>query len=260
MMKEMKKNPLLLFLLLFSCSNTETRLEKKRMKNNYSTEKIYRHSSEFAYKQEPCELVQKVPYPWENDTAFPKITINSLRCRGSSNNPLVKKLEKVYEDCNGMHDHGLPYVDGDEFVYPVLITLLNKVQKAFEKKVVVTSGHRCPKHHTYMTLGESKISKYMIGARVDFFIEGMERRPEEIIEKIKEFYKEDSVFVKSVQLDGTIAWTNKEVRLSVSKEGEHSIIDGKKHPVVTIDVRYDREKKTPIQLDWNQAYTGYIRN
>ena len=88
----------------------------------------------------------------------------------------------------------------------------------------------------------------------------MERRPEEIIEKIKEFYKDDFVFLKSVQSDGTIVWTNKEVRLSVTKEGEHSIIDRKKHPVVTIDVCYDKERKTPIQLDWNQAYTGYIRN
>ena len=255
-----KKAFLLLIISLNACSSAETRLEKKRMKNNNSTEKIYRHASEFAYQEELSVLVKRKPYPWENDAAFPRITMDFLRCKGSLDNPVLKGHEGAYEDCNGMHEHGLPYVDGDEFVYPVLITLLNKLQKAFESKVVVTSGHRCPKHHMYITCGESKISKYMIGARVDFTILGMEQYPELIIEKIKELHQTDEEKYQVFKSDGPLAWTNEEIRISVNKEGEHSTLQRKKHPVVTIDVRYDRQKKEAISLDWNKAYKGYIRN
>lgn len=250
--------------LLASCSDTKSHVEKRRMKNNQTEEKIYRHSTEYYYKKEPFTLVKKDPYPWENESPFPKITINSLRCRGDRSHPILKHLQGEFEDCNGMYEHGLPYVDHEEFVYPVLLTLLNKVQNVFNKQVVVVSGHRCPKHHLYITLGSSKLSKYMIGARVDFTVIGMEDQGELIIEKIKEFYSEDEEkfchFKKEVDSTGTVIWSNQEIRLFITKEGEHNVIDKKKHPVVTIDVCFDRKKNEPVYLDWNQAYSGYIRN
>ena len=252
------------FLLFFcvACTSADERVQKRRMENNRSTEKIYRLSHERVYEEKEQKLVRRAPYPWENAADFPKITMNMLRCRGSSSHGERKRGDKIYTDCNGMKDHGLPYVDGEEFVYPVLVSLLNKVQNALNKKVVVTSGHRCPKHNDYINLGKSRISKYMIGARVDFFVEGMEHQAEEIVEEIISQYKQDSDnychFTKSTGNKSAPSWRNKEISISIQREGEHSILYKKDHPVISISVRYDRERAEHVHLDWKHAYQGFI--
>ncbi|MCH9811166.1 hypothetical protein K0U07_00210 [bacterium] len=251
-----------LLFLLVGCSTADERVQSRRMQNNKSTEKIYRLSHEKVYEEKEQKLVKREPYPWENAADFPKITMNMLRCRGCSSNKERTRGDKAFTDCNGMKDHGLPYVDGEEFVYPVLVSLLNKVQNSLNKKVVVTSGHRCPKHNDYLNLGKSRISKYMIGACVDFFIEGMENDAEQIVEEIISLYKEDSDnychFTKSKSSKGTPSWRNKEISISIQKEGEHSILYKKDHPVLSISVRYDRQKGEHVHLDWKHAYQGFI--
>lgn len=264
MMVSMKKYMLLLIFLFTACSTANDRVQKKRMKNNISTEKIYRLSHEKAYEVEKPKLVRKMSYPWESETAYPKITMDTLRCRGDISHEKKERGGKVYEDCKGLYEHGLPYVDGEEFVYPVLVHLLNKVQGAFDKKVVVTSGHRCPKHNTYLSLGKSKISRYMIGAKVDFYVEGMENNTEEIIERIMHFYSDEedrySRFQRVSHDNGSYSWKNKEISISISREGEHSIIEGKKNSVISIEVRYDRDREELVRVEWDKAYQGFIRH
>ncbi len=260
----MKYYFLLLLFFVASCSTAHEREQKLRMKKNRSTEKIYRLSHEKMYEEKAFTLAKRERYPWENETCFPKITMNTLRCRGCKDYTKRARNGKEYEDCNGMKDHGLPYVDGDEFVYPVLVSLLNKIQNTLNKKVVVTSGHRCPKHNDYLNLGKFRISKYMIGAQVDFYVEGMEKECEEVIEQIIALYKEDtdnfSHFTKSRSDKGTPSWRNKEISISIQKEGEHSVLDNKDHSVISISVRYDRTKQEHVYLDWKQAYQGFIVN
>jgi hypothetical protein len=259
MITYMKKNLLLNLLLLISCSTADERSQKQRMKNNLSCEKIYRLSSEKNYHIDSLELATRQLYPWENETKYPKITINTLRCRGSKDATPIKSGDKIFEDCGGLHDHGLPYQDGEEFIYPALITLLNRVQNSFDKKVVVTSGHRCPKHHNYLVKGQSKISRYMMGCKADFTVEGLENRPEEIIVKIMDLYPNEK-FQKINQADGSTLYTSKQFHLMINKEGEHSILGEKHHPVVSVDVRYDQDKQEAIILDWDKSFHGFIRH
>lgn len=251
-------------LLLLSCSTADQRVELQRMNNNKSSEKIYRLSHEKVYEERDMELNSRERYPWENETDFPIITMNTLRCRGDISHKKRIKDKNEYEDCGGMYHHGLPYVDGQEFVYPVLISLLNKVQNAFNKKVVVTSGHRCPKHNSYLTLGSSKISKYMIGAKVDFYVEGLEESYEQVIDRIVHLYEgekeEYSRFKKITGEKNITSWRNKEIVITASYDGEHKILLNKNHPVISIEVRYDRDRNERVILDWKKAYQGFIVN
>jgi hypothetical protein len=259
----MKISLILLTIFLNGCSTADERNQARRMKENGSSERIYRLSNQKVYVESAMEIAVKEPYPWESGTAFSKITVDRFRCQGSHDRKEKERDGKIYKDCCGLADHGLPYGDNDEYVYPVMVSLLNKVQKAFNKKVVITAGHRCPAHQAYVTLGKSKISRYMIGAKVDFYLEGMEQDALTVVEKLKSFYEDDKGFSEFYEVrnkDGTRAWHNKEVIFTINTEGEHTVLLGKKHAVVSIDVRYDRSKSEGIVLDWKRAYEGYIRH
>ena len=264
MMVPMRSICFILLFLQVSCSTADEREKSQRMSNNKAVEKIYRLSHEKVYVEEDRVLATRELYPWENETEFAKITMNTLRCRGDNTHVPRHKKDKEYVDCNGMHDHGLPYVDGEEFVYPVLVSLLNKIQNSFNKRLIVTSGHRCPRHNNYLTLGASKISKYMIGAKVDFYVEGMEEGVDDVIERIMYLYENDSDeyrrFTKTTGQGHFPAWRNKEISISASSEGEHSVTLKKNHPVITVEVRWDRERNQRVNLDWKKAYQGFIVN
>src|SRR5690606_2499225 len=104
------------------------------------------------------------------------------------------QTERFY-DCNGSEKHSLPLRDKKEFVYPILIDLLNYLQMKTEKRVVITCGHRCPDHNTYSDQSSSnRYSKHMIGAEVSFYIQGMEEEPEVILDLIQEYYKSDKSY------------------------------------------------------------------
>lgn len=255
-----------IFVLVFlvSCSSADQRLEKKRMNNNKTIEKIYRLSDEKVYVHEEFKLCKRELYPWENNCIFPKITIDHFRCRGSSSSKEKKQGDKVFQDCKGLYEHGLPYVDGQEFIFPVLITILNKLQNSLQKKIIITSGHRCPKHNSYVTLGSSKLSRYMIGAKVDFYVEGMEENLLDVISSVLDLYKEDNqeyaVFEKITKENGNFKWQNKEIQISLEENNENSPQKTSKEQVISIEVLYDREKKEGIILDWDKAYKGFILN
>lgn len=260
----MYKHLILLAILCCSCDDASSRVKKKRKKNNYVCEKIYRNSDEFFYQEDHLVIAEKTFYPWQSRSNFTQITMNTLRCRGSDSHKSYKIGKKTVEDCNGLHDHGLPYKDKQEFVYPVLIDTLNYLQDSLQKEVVVVSGHRCPKHHRYVTRGQSRLTRYMIGAKVDFYIKGYENDLGKVIETIATRYANDEKrykeFVKSAQKDGTYSFRNKELRISYGVNAEAKKFDNVHFAVISLEVLYDREKDQRVYLEWDQAYKGYIRN
>ena len=114
-------------------------------------EYIYRLHDEYLFIAEPPLKRPVEPYPWEKGNVgnLPKITKEYFRCKGSSLNPQRNHQEKGSEvvrltDCGGTSRHSLPLRNGKEFVYPILLDLLNHIQSKTGKRVVITCGHRCP--------------------------------------------------------------------------------------------------------------------
>src|SRR5206468_4318905 len=149
--------------------------------------------------------------------------------------------------------HSLPLSDGKEFVYSILLDLLNYLQAKTGKRVVVTCGHRCPVHNLYADQSKSnQVSKHMIGAEADFYVQGFEERPDLIVELIKGFYKEEARyqglpayqefkrFEKEEAGLSTLPWYNQEVCIKLFKKSEGRDIDNRHpYPYLSIQVRYD---------------------
>lgn len=264
-------------LLCFSCENKKNEEKKTKPKIDYVTR---RHDSYFDPIPKKIFLQQRELYPWEEGIVgdFPKITKEFFRCKGNSMNPpIVENLddEKIisYEDCDGYSKHSLPIIHGKEGVYPILIDLLNYIQCKTLKKVVITSGHSCPKHNKYCDRSKSNIcSKHMIGAEVDFYVQGMENNPQEIVDLILAYYKEGKQFSSNKDFTtfrryekedtnvSTKPWFNKEVFVKLFKENEGRDHDNRHpYPYVSIQVRYDRKTDERVVYTWEKATSGYLR-
>lgn len=189
---------LLSFFLISGCSNSEDIKQSEIKKKNAKAEYILRHNNSCFFKIFPPDVRIKEPYPWEEQMIgdIPRITKEFFRCKGSSLNlPIVDytnpEKPETYEDCKGPSSHSLFLIHGKEGVYPVLIDILNFLQEKTRKKVIITCGYRCPLHNKYCDRSlQAKVSKHMIGAEVDFYVQGMEYQPEEVIDLIFQFYKE----------------------------------------------------------------------
>jgi hypothetical protein len=135
-------------------------------------------------------------YPWESSGKgkISPITKEYFRCRGSDLNPPIPILKdgKVVEnifDCHGADSLSLPIRHEKEFIYPILIELVNEIQSATGKPVIITSGHRCPAHNRYVdSEAKNQASKHQIGAEVTFYIAGLEHNPEVVLNSIFAFY------------------------------------------------------------------------
>ena len=264
-------------LFLTSCSEGDLPGSDSNRKQNEKGEFIYRESDEYLHRLSPPELRQIDKYPWEGKMVgnFPRITKEFFRCKGSALNPLRVDVQEdgelvKYQDCNGRHS--LPLNEGKEFIYPILIDLLNDVQKKTGKRVVITSGHRCPKHNAYSDPSKyNRTSKHMIGAEVAFYVQGLEGSPEVIMDLLRSFYKESSLYKNKVEYeefsnyDGptnvtAIPVRNKEVYIKVFNKEEGRDFDNRHpHSYVSIQVRHDREEGKSVFYTWNKAYNHYFR-
>jgi hypothetical protein len=242
-------------------------------------EYIYRKHNEFLFSPLPTEKQPPKSYPWEKQLAgnFPKITKEFFRCKGSSLNPgrIIQQNEETKKvfDCGGCQKHGLPLRNDKEFIYPILIELTNHIQAKTGKRLVITSGHRCPEHNTYVDPSrENQYSKHMIGAEVSFYVQGMEDQPKAIVEIIQSFYKDMSCYrdlkeyqeFKRYEKDDTNVtespWFNKEIfiKLFNSKEGRN--FDNRHpYPYLSIQVRHDRELNEKVIYTWEKASRTYHR-
>ncbi len=255
-------------LLLNGCSRSSS-----PKKSTGRGEYIVRNHNEKLLHIDAAEPKQRMTYPWENGqfATIPKITKDFFRCQGSSLHPakIVHKndeLSYVY-DCGGYQRHSLPLRNGKEFIYPILIDLLNDLQKKTEKKVVITSGHSCPDHYRYVDTEGQCNSKHLLGAEVDFYLQGMEESPEKIAELIFAYYREQTkyhnlteyqVFKKEEKIENRnvdTAWYNKEIYLKIVKKNEGRDLDNRHpYPYLCVKVRFDWDLHEPVTYSWEKAF------
>lgn len=270
--------PFLLLSLVTSCSSSDEQDHNKTWRNQKG-EYIYRKHNETLAIVAPQEKSQPKIYPWNSQKSdhFPKITKEYFRCKGCSLNPYhtaqVKNETVRYYDCNGSERHSLPLKDDKEWVYPILIDLLNHVQEITGRHVVITCGHRCPEHNTYADSSLSnQYSKHMIGAEVDFYVQGLEEHPEQIVKIIQNFYKTDpryrgkseyeefQRYEKSDTDVSTPPWCNKEIFIKLYEKKEGRDFDNRHpYPYLSIQVRHDKDTNEKVNYSRDKAYRNYRR-
>lgn len=267
---------ILLSCLAIGCSSLQKSEEDRIRKLNCQSEKIYRHHDEHYFDINEVTWKEREKYPWEENYVGShfRITKEFFRCKGSFTHPKIvvaKEGSKETEivDCGGIDKHGLPFRDGVEFIYPILIDLLNYVQEKCQAKVVITSGHRCPIHNAYVDPSKANAtSKHQIGAEVDFYVEGYEERPIEVVKWLMQFYREKGEvgyfqFLKCQKQSSKgkhPGWYNKEVALQIHEKEEGRDFDNRHpYPYITIEVRYDRDREEKVQYSWQIANSGYLR-
>ena len=267
-------------LLLTGCSGMEQSEQEKLRRLNAKGEFVHRNHDEFHYSLSTPEHKVREKYPWEMAYIgkHPKITKEYFRCKGSSvNPPHVDHKDPArpanYFDCGGFQKHSLPVRGEGEFVYPILIDLLNYLQAKTGCKVVITCGHRCPVHNAYADNSTyNQNSKHMIGAEVDFYVQGMESRPLDVIKILMQYYQETEVYrkekayseferlEKGVLNVETPPWFNKEVLIKLYQKTEGRDFDNRHpYPYVSVQVRFDRELGEKVVCSWPKAFNGYRR-
>ena len=208
------------------------------------------------------EKEQLPAYPWGSNPKgkISPITKEYFRCKGSLLNPPIpivrdgKVVENLF-DCHGAESHSLPIRHDQEFIYPILIELLNEIQAATGKPVIITSGHCCPTHNQYIDQGQkAQASKHQIGAEVSFYVAELERNPEMVLNAIFAFYKsnpryapEGTAYTQFDRYDKEVdvttkPWINKEIliKLYLPHEGRNG---DNRHPFpyFSMQVRFDRD-------------------
>lgn len=252
---------------------------EKMRRRNCKGEYIYRSQADYFYPISTPAYTPRAPYPWESETNLPRITKEFFRCKGSSVNPPIVDMSdpntpNLCADCEGSSRHGLPILNGKENVYPILVDLLNYIQRKTGKRVIITCGHRCPVHNTYSDPSkDNRTSKHQIGAEVDFYVQGMEERPQEIIGLVMQYYQEtaaykgDKEFLEFKRYEksdtgvATQPWLNKEIFIKLFQKNEGRDADNRHpHPYISLQVRYDRERKERVIYEWGKANKGYPRS
>jgi hypothetical protein len=262
----MKSNLLFSSLLFFliGCSQMERSEKEIIRKRNELIEPIIRLQKESFFTNTPSEPKKRPLYPWEEGASegLFKITKEYFSCRGSV-------VNDAYEDCGGALSHGLPFRDGKEYIYPILIQLLGYIQEKTGHKTVITCGHRCPKHNTYADPSKiNQTSKHQIGAEVDFYVEGFEETPLEIVRLLMQYYydindPEYFPFSRCKHNPRKLhhpGWYNKEIIIRVQEKEEGRDFDNRHpYPYLTIEVRYDRDADQMVEYNWQIASNGYLR-
>jgi hypothetical protein len=271
----MSKHFFVLLIFLAGCSGLEESERVRLRKMNAKGEFIYRSAGEKRYETNPPKKVARAPYPWEEGLvgSQAKITKEFFRCRGNlGHKPIVAQSGAHLFDCGGSEQHSLPLKEGKEFIYPILPELLNYVQERLEKKVIITCGHRCPTHNAYSDGAPwNQTSKHMIGAEVDFYVEGMEYQPEAVIALLMEYYQERSPHKEKAAYHtferwnrptnvSTPPWYNKEIFIKLFQENEGRDFDNThEKPYIAIQVRIDAATNSPVTYTWSKAFNGYLR-
>jgi hypothetical protein len=275
-------NPIFFTLIIFflcSCNSSQDHEEVDFQNLKEEAEFIYRKKGQFFFKNYTYEKAPPPVYYWESGLSpkHPPITKEFFRCKGSGLNPIHLVAENGketlrYSDCNGPDKHSLPLKNQKEFIYPVLIDILNWIQLNTGKRLIITSGHRCPEHNSYVDPSpKNHCSKHMIGAEVSFYVQGMENDAEKIVQKILDFYKnqpryrgqkEYEIFYRyDKETDTAIQpWFNKEIFVKLYTKNEGRNFDNRHpYPYISIQVRYDRDLQERVSYSWPQAQ-NYLRH
>lgn len=261
-------------IFLFGCSkNSSSILPSKKSED----ETIIRRNNEVSLRIDPMVYSSRETYPWENHVSYPhsKITQDFFRCKGNTLNPpriVHKEKESIhYFDCGGYQKHSLPLRNGKEFIYPILIDLLNELQNKTGKRVIITSGHCCPEHSRYMSdLSAHLYSKHLIGAEVDFYIQGLENEPQKVVDLLMQYFQENpkyhdkkafTTFQRYSKENTNVTtqpWFNEEVFIKLFSRKEGRDFDNRhSHPYISIQVRYDWELKKKVNYSSVEANNYY---
>jgi hypothetical protein len=264
--------------LLPCCSGLQKSEQEKIRKQNAKAEYVYRSRSDVFSPIAAPEHTPRTPYPWETEAHLPKITKDFFRCKGSPlNTPIIisnGETPAPIADCDGCTRHGLPIIHGKESVYPVLVELLNYLQQKTGRRVIITCGHRCPIHNTYSDPSkENRSSKHQLGAEVDFYIQGMEDQPLEIVGLLMQYYqdhptfknqKEWTAFQRYEKEDAHVStqpWMNKEIYIKLCQKSEGRDADNRHpYPYLSVQIRFDRDKKEKVLFNYDKATRGYPRS
>jgi hypothetical protein len=267
-----------LFIFLFflsGCSSSKPTVTSSTLTGEY----IYRNQEDLPIQVDPMVHIKREFYPWEERQSgdYPKITKDFFRCKGSSLNPvrLIQKEKEIvrYYDCGGPQKHSLPLKDQKEFIYPILIDLLNYIQVKTNKQVVITCGHCCPDHNLYVNSSPAyQSNKHLIGAEVDFYVQGLEYEPEQIVNLIFNYYRETTKYKNLKDFEefkhyekndshiSTKPWYNQEIFVKLIKKNEGRDLDNRhSYPYLSIQVRYDWESKKKVNYSWDQAFRNFHR-
>ncbi len=266
-MMPLKSRCIALLLLFSGCDNLSD-----KSKNHQEAEFIERLQNDRRWAALAPQKKDLPRYVWETEskTPFPSITKDYFCCRGSVMNPPRITAQSRLEDCGGAGSHSLPLKNGKEFIYPILIDLMNYLQETTHRKVVVTTGHRCPKHHQYARAeGQSAISKHMMGAEIAFYIQGMEYEPDKVAKLLMDYYqsphysKEYTDFQRYRKDDidvSTLPWYNKEIYIKIYRPSEGRDFDNRHpYPYLRVQVRYDKDEGKRVFFNWDLAEKNYLR-
>lgn len=269
---------LCMLLCYAGCDSFEETTEKPTQVTMQKGEFIGRLHDE--YMQVPVAEKQTLPfYPWKVKTIgnYPRITKEHFRCKGKCTNPdkLIEQAGSPFyvQDCAGTEQHSLPLREQKEFIYPILINLLNFLQASEKKPVIVTSGHRCPDHNRYSDSStKNQYSKHLIGAEVSFYIKGLENSPEKVIALVQSYflknpgyqglsdYQDFKRWDKQVLDVTTPPWYNKEIFIKLYHKNEGRNCDNDHpYPYISIQVRYDRDLKERVSYSWDKAFGNFWR-
>ncbi len=196
-----------LLLLLFACGTPEEEVK------GYGIETV----SQEPFKPVQMTRLSRPDYPWNktSQSGLTKITKEYFRCRGCSTNP----ARGEHFDCSGRHSLFLK--EGSEYIHPTLITLLNYLQEKTKKRVVITSGYRCPEHNTWVDPSFSNsTSRHLTGTAVDFYVEGLDA--EKVVPLLTAYYpgEEFKRYTKKDAGTSTAPWYNKEIYIKLCKPKE----------------------------------------
>ncbi len=266
--------------LLVSCQGLKESEYQKNRKKNTVAECIYRmEGDEYFAIQEP-QYIERQRYSWEEVYIgdIPKINKEFFRCRGDAVNQAYVLKNKRGEperitDCVGKDRHSLPIINDKENIYPALIEILNFIQKESGRKVIITCGHRCPMHNRFSDPSNyNRTSKHMVGAEVDFYLEGLENKPEKVIELIMLYYNQTIPFAGKKAYEyferyekedtnvSTYPRYNKEVFVKSFKADEGRDKDNDhSFPYISIQVRSNRDDGKRVTYTWEQAFYGFYR-
>ena len=109
----------------------------------------------------------------------------------------------------------------------------------------------------------------MIGGACDFYVQGMEGRPEEIVKVIQNFYTRESRYhgqkdfleFKRFEKSTTITkpWYNKEIFIKIFKQDEGRNADNRHNfPYINLQVRFDRDRNLRVDFT-SQDAERYLR-
>jgi hypothetical protein len=232
----------LLFLLFFGCQSTSSSKQDKK-------EKITRNSHSNELQKVAIRPISLPSYPFKEH--FSLITKGHFECKGSYLNPPISLEDgSMLFDCNGNKSHSLPIIDNEEWVCPLLLQLMNEIQSHFKRKVIITSGHRCPKHHLYLTKNKDHYSKHQIAAQCTFYVEGYEGNPEAILDFLFNRYKNNFQRFSGPTDVSLQPWTNNEIFIKLYNEKEGRDLDNE-HPYPYLSIQVKREPTTNQRITYD---------